>query len=715
MVRLQPRGLVRDEAVADAVRLVERVVGERLDRVEVALRELGGVTVADAALDELAPLLRDELADLLAGRLAQVVGFFERVAGELLRRAHQLLLVDHQPVGGAEDLLEIGMVERHRLAAVLAVGVLVVPVLRHRARPVQRDHGGDVFEGLRIQRAQERPHRPAFELEDAHRVGLLQQGEGLGIVEREVVDVGPLAGRPLDEVERDLHHVEVAQTEEVHLQQPEVFDPVHLVLRDHRRVFDGRAGLRLALDRDVLGERLAGDHDRGRVDAVLAPQAFETERDVDHAARVGIVVAELAQLVRHLVAVDVLLVRLEARVQRCVAAHDQRRHELRDLVADEVGVSEHARAVAHRGPGLDRRERDHLRDVVVAVLLRRVPDHLAAVARVEVHVDVGHLLAARVEHPLEQQVVLDRVDVDDAQAVRDARTGRAPPPRPDADAARLGVAHEVPDHEEVRGEAHRLHDVELVLDALDHVRRGRGAVALARALHRELAQVRVLVVAFGDRERRQDRLAELDLDVGALRDQQRVVARVGELAEQVAHLGRRLDVEVVAVELEALGIRLERAGLHAEERVVGLGVFLVRVVAVVRGEQGRLEAARDVEERANDPNVVLETVVLELDEEVIAPEDVLEARRGFEGSLLVAGEDQLRDQPTQAPTRGGDALVMTFEQLPVAARLVVVAVEKRGARDLDEVAVALVGLGEHREVEDLVLGALRAARSATCW
>ena len=66
----------------------------------------------------------------------------------------------------------------------------------------------------------------------------------------------------------------------------------------------------------------------------------------------------------------------------------------------------------------------------------------------------------------------------------------------------------------------------------------RCAVALLRALHRELAQVRVLVVALGHRERRQHRLAELDLDVGALGDQQRVVARLGHLAEEVAHLGR---------------------------------------------------------------------------------------------------------------------------------------------------------------------------------
>ena len=57
--------------------------------------------------------------------------------------------------------------------------------------------------------------------------------------------------------QRDLDDVEVAQAEEVHLEQPEVFDPVHLVLRDDRRVGEVPAGLGLALDRQVLGERLA--------------------------------------------------------------------------------------------------------------------------------------------------------------------------------------------------------------------------------------------------------------------------------------------------------------------------------------------------------------------------------------------------------------------------------------------------------------------------
>ena len=48
----------------------------------------------------------------------------------------------------------------------------------------------------------------------------------------------------------------------------------------------------------VLGERLAGDHDRGGVDAVLAAQPFEAAGDVDDALGVGVGVVELAELGR---------------------------------------------------------------------------------------------------------------------------------------------------------------------------------------------------------------------------------------------------------------------------------------------------------------------------------------------------------------------------------------------------------------------------------
>ena len=79
-----------------------------------------------------------------------------------------------------------------------------------------------------------------------------------------------------------------------------------------------------------------------------------------------------------------------------------------------------------------------------------------------------------------------------------------------------------------------------------------------------------------------------------------------------------------------------------------LGVVLVRVVAVVRGEQRRLELAGDVEQRRVGLRLLGEAVVLQLDEEVVAPEDVLEARRGLERARLVAVEQQLQHEPAEA-------------------------------------------------------------------
>jgi len=70
--------------------------------------------------------------------------------------------------------------------------------------------------------------------------------------------VGPLPRALFDEVERRLNDVEVAQAEEVDLQQAELGHVVHAELRDH-------FGVALLLQRDVVGERPVGDDHAGRM------------------------------------------------------------------------------------------------------------------------------------------------------------------------------------------------------------------------------------------------------------------------------------------------------------------------------------------------------------------------------------------------------------------------------------------------------------------
>ena len=188
-----------------------------------------------------------------------------------------------------------------------------------------------------------------------------------------------------------------------------------------------------------------------------------------------------------------------------------------------------------------------------------------------------------------------------------------------------------------------------------HLGRDRVAVALLGPLEGEVAQVGLgplLVGGTGERVRHgelgQARLAQLDLHVGPLGDQQRVVARLGHLAEEVAHLRRRLEVVLGALELEAVRVREQCAGLHAEQRVVGHGVLAVGVVAVVGGQQRRADAPGDLDQLRVGAVLVGQAVVLQLDEEVVAAEDVLEPR----GPLLGLRRRRRPAAPAAPPRPG---------------------------------------------------------------
>ena len=88
------------------------------------------------------------------------------------------------------------------------------------------------------------------------------------------VDVEPAA----DELDGLVDDVEVAQAEEVHLEEAERLDVLHRELRH-----DLLVGA-LLLQRQVLGQRAVADHDAGRVDRVLADEALERLREVDDLA-----------------------------------------------------------------------------------------------------------------------------------------------------------------------------------------------------------------------------------------------------------------------------------------------------------------------------------------------------------------------------------------------------------------------------------------------
>ena len=78
---------------------------------------------------------------------------------------------------------------------------------------------------------------------------------------------------------------------------------MHLVLGDDRGVLDVLARLRLPLDRQVGGQRLLRDYNRGGVDAVLAAHALEAPGHPHNLGHVVVAVDHGPKLGRGLVAV----------------------------------------------------------------------------------------------------------------------------------------------------------------------------------------------------------------------------------------------------------------------------------------------------------------------------------------------------------------------------------------------------------------------------
>ena len=102
----------------------------------------------------------------------------------------------------------------NRFATVLPVGVVVVGIGTHRTWAVERQHRGNVLEVVRNHGSQQRPHRPAVELENPKRVSSGEELVGGRVIKFELLGNDDPAVC-LDRLQAVVDDREVPQTEEV--------------------------------------------------------------------------------------------------------------------------------------------------------------------------------------------------------------------------------------------------------------------------------------------------------------------------------------------------------------------------------------------------------------------------------------------------------------------------------------------------------------------
>ena len=423
--------------------------------------------VRETALDKLDLQLLHHGELLLAHRLAELVGHAAREAAEQARKKHHLFLIDADAVRVLQVLLHQRMVVDDLLLALLAADEC--RDVLHRPRSVKRVHCDKVGKSLRLKRHQPLLHAVRFELEKPRCFATSEKLVCLLVVVGDLVRVEKSVGasqrlwdarivRPQDR-NALLFDGERLESEEVHLEKTDRLDEMAVVLRRQKRLALGRH------HRQRLGQRIARDDYAARVDARLAHAALEPTRALHKEMHRLVLGVEGVDESLRVVAVRVAVLVLRA---RRLLEGDLRRlgNEPRKL----VGVGE--RIVHHAADVLDDALRRHLpeshdvRHMVRAVLLRHELKHLAAPRVVEVHVDIGHRDSVGVKKPLEQQVVLYRVDVRDAKRVGNGRASRRTAPRPHPHAHLARIRDVVVYDEEVAGEAHRLYDAKLEINTL---------------------------------------------------------------------------------------------------------------------------------------------------------------------------------------------------------------------------------------------------------
>ena len=193
------------------------------------------------------------------------------------------------------------------------------------------------------------------------------------------------------------------EAEEVELHETDVLNVMLIELAD--RVFRLTV---LAIERTEIGERTRSDQHTAGVHAKVSRDAFK---------RFGVT----HELLILLISVDLFLeVRLHLlrKFERNVLSR-RRRDELRNFIHLAVRHAEYTADVTHhslRAHGAEGRDLAHS---TRAVLVLHVLNRFVAVPLTEVHVEVRHRHAFRVQEAFEKEVIVQRIHIRDPQRIGD--------------------------------------------------------------------------------------------------------------------------------------------------------------------------------------------------------------------------------------------------------------------------------------------------------
>ena len=153
-----------------------------------------------------------------------------------------------------------------------------------------------------------------------------------------------------------------------------------------------------------------------------------------------------------------------------------------------------------------------------------------------------------------------------------------------------------------------------------------------------------------------------------------------------------------ALELHAIAILDGLPRLDAHHDILRVGVVLAEVVTVVGRHQRQAEVFFQPEQAGMNPAFLLETLILNFQEEILRAENIAIGGGRLAGGVQLVFHQPFRDFALQAPGEPDQALAVFGQKLLADPRLVVKTVQRSFRSDLGQVAIAFFVFRQHQEM-----------------
>ena len=306
--------------------------------------------------------------------------------------------------------------------------------------------------------------------------------------------------------------------------------------------------------------------------------------------------------------------------------------------------------------------------MVGAVFFNDIVYNFASAFVAEINIEIGHADPLGVEKALEQQAVFHRVDAGYTDSIGGYAARSRSSAGADGNIAASRMIYEIVDYQIIVDIAHAADNREFVVEALLILLGDILAVAAVHPLLRHIFKILKVILIPGHFEMRQLRFAELELDIAAFGYFRSPLDRVGVLRKEREHLLLAFQIELLRLELHARILAEGMVRLDADEHLLHLGIFFGDIMNIVRGDERNPRLPRQLGEHRDYTPLLGQTVILNLEEEVVFAHDGAIPEGFFLRALVVTAEQSARNFSREARRKCNKPLVIFFEELTVYSR-----------------------------------------------